>query len=96
LEFFHWHTNYTQESTKRSKQQHNMKIFLSALLVTSSTAFLHSAQVRSGTTLRVQSRGDSSKATSEALETTKLHGTSSIIAKVAWDIVEEINASDNR
>ncbi len=72
-----------------------MKIFRYALLITSTSAFLHSAQLRFGTTLGVK-RGDSSKETSEALEATRLHGTSSRIAKVAWSIVEEINACDNR
>ena len=40
-------------------------------------------------------RGDSSAATEAALEASRKFGGTSKEARVAWDIVEEIRASDN-
>jgi hypothetical protein len=64
-----------------------MKLFLFSLLFATSSAFLHSAQVRFGTTLQVKSN-----ASTEALGSR----TSSKIGKVAWDIIEQIDAIDTR
>ena len=41
-------------------------------------------------------RPDATKAVQEAMKITESYGISSREAKVAWDIVEEIDASDNR
>jgi uncharacterized lipoprotein YajG len=41
-------------------------------------------------------RPDASMAVQEAMKTTATFGIDSREAQVAWDIVEEINASDNR
>ena len=49
----------------------------------------------SSTSLRAE-RGDSTSAIKEAIEASRKYGPSSPEARVAWDIVEEINASDNR
>jgi hypothetical protein len=41
-------------------------------------------------------RPDTSKLVEQALKTTATYGITSQEAKVAWDIVEEMDASDNR
>lgn len=41
-------------------------------------------------------RPDTSALVQEALKVTAAHGIESQEAKVAWDIVEEVDASDNR
>jgi|EP00979_Chaetoceros_neogracilis_P008020 hypothetical protein len=70
-------------------------ILVSSLLSSSASAFLHTSKPRFGTTLNLE-RGDSQNAVKEALETSRKFGPQSKEARVAWDIVEEINASDNR
>ena len=66
-----------------------------SLLSISASAFLNSFKPRFGSTLNLE-RGDSQYAIKEALETSRKFGPQSKEARVAWDIVEEINASDNR
>jgi hypothetical protein len=73
--------------------------FISSFLLTSSAAaFVHPSQHRTSfrTTSLNAERGDSKKAIEEALEASRKFGPQSKEARVAWDIVEEINASDNR
>ena len=66
-----------------------MKLLLSALLITSTTAFLHSNQIRSANTITSSNKNS---------EVSALFGSSSRIAKVAWDIIESeyTHASENR
>lgn len=44
----------------------------------------------------MNARVDSSDAVKAALEASKKYGATSKEARVAWDIVEEMDASDNR
>lgn len=69
-----------------------MKLFLVAALVSSSAAF---APVHSGRrSIALNAAGpDAIKA---AMEASKKHGPTSKEARVLWDIVEEMDASDNR
>ena len=69
-----------------------MKFFHSLLLVTSLAA---SASAFSATPPARVVRPDASAAVEEALKITATHGIESKEARVAWDIVEEMNASDN-
>lgn len=72
-----------------------MKLLLSSFLITSTVAFVPCThRPRFGTTLALE-RGDSSDAIADAMEATRKFGANSPEARVAWDIVEEINASDN-
>jgi hypothetical protein len=72
---------------------------LSALIVlagaSAASAFVPSASSsRAATTLAA--RPDASAAIKEALEASKKFGATSPEARVAWDIVEEMDSSDNR
>ena len=49
-----------------------------------------------GFSVTIQKRPDASRAVEEALKITASFGIDSNEAKVAWDIVEEMDASDNR
>lgn len=75
-----------------------MKCILSTtvlIFTSSASAFLQQpAQPRCRTSLNLD-RGDSFKAIQEAVEASKTFGPQSNEARVAWDIVEEIRASDN-
>mmetsp|Transcript_17033 Transcript_17033/g.21546 ORF Transcript_17033/g.21546 Transcript_17033/m.21546 type:complete len:220 (+) Transcript_17033:90-749(+) len=76
-----------------------MKTFFSIVLVTINAAeafvparFGAIPSVTSSSALNAQTADEAIKA---ALEASKAHGPTSKEARVAWDIVEEINASDN-
>lgn len=72
-----------------------MKFLVSSILLTSTVAFVPCTRLpRFGTSLGLE-RGDSSEAIAEAMEASRKFGPTSPQARVAWDIVEEINASDN-
>jgi len=74
-----------------------MKMFLTTILVSSAAAFHVTLPIptnRMPTFLKAE-RGDSASAIEAALEASKNFGPTSCEARVAWDIVEEINASDN-
>ena len=74
-----------------------MKISALILLTGASaaSAFVPSvSSSRASTTLAA--RPDASAAIQEALEASKKFGPTSKEARVAWDIVEELDASDNR
>ena len=72
-----------------------MKLFLIAALVTSTAAFAPSAAVRSGRqSIALFSASES--AIAAALEASKKHGPTSKEAALAWETVEEMDASDNR
>jgi len=79
---------------------HQLSIMkLSALIVlagaSAASAFVPSASSsRAATTLAA--RPDASAAIKEALEASKKFGATSSEARVAWDIVEEMDSSDNR
>lgn len=68
-----------------------MKFFLSFLL----TSLAASANAFSASPPPRSVRPDASAAVEEALKITAAHGIESQEARVAWDIVEEMNASDN-
>lgn len=74
-----------------------MKISALILLAGASaaSAFVPSASSSRATTL-LAARPDASAAIQEALEASKKFGATSPEARVAWDIVEELDASDNR
>lgn len=74
-----------------------MKISLIALACVTSTASAFMgvvAPIRTPTHL--QARADASAAIKAALDASKKFGATSPEARVAWDTVEEIDASDNR
>ena len=61
------------------------------------SAFCPNLQARTSTTaLNVQARPDSSAAVKAALEASKKYGATSPEARLAWEAVEELDASDNR
>lgn len=76
-----------------------MKFILAttAMLIASTNAFAPTGTPsfsRPSVALNLQ-RGDDSSAVQEALVASRMYGPSSKQARVAWDIVEEIRASDN-
>ena len=71
-----------------------MKLFTIALLAGYATAFAPSSKGKVSTALF--GRADSSAAVQAALEASKKYGPTSREAALAWEVVEEIDASDNR
>jgi len=69
-----------------------MKLCLLAALVASAAAFAPTPCGRSPVALRASASADAIEA---ALAASKEHGATSSQARVLWDIVEEIDASDN-
>jgi len=65
------------------------------LSFSTASAFMHPSRARFGTSLSLE-RSDATEAIKEALEASRMFGPQSKDARVSWDIVEEINASDNR
>jgi len=74
-----------------------MKLLLSAVLVSSTQGFVpHSIPFcRDMKACVLRASTPNLEAIDEATRLSKLHGAGSKEARVAWDIVEEINASDN-
>lgn len=72
-----------------------MKLFLIAALVSSTAAFSPVAPA-TGRHSALFSAVDSSDAVKAALAASKEFGPTSKEAALAWDIVEEMDASDNR
>ena len=70
-----------------------MKLFLIAALVSSSAAFAP-APISGRHSLALSAAG--ADAIEAALEASKKYGPTSKEARVLWDIVEEMDASDNR
>ena len=75
-----------------------MKLFLITALLSSATAFTPAAVPVAGCRQSMALFGsvDSSEAVKAALAATKEFGPTSKEAALAWDIVEEMDASDNR
>jgi hypothetical protein len=71
-----------------------MKFAAVTLFVGYASAFAPAPMNRATTAL--SARTDSSKAIQDALEASKKYGATSPEARVLWDIVEEMDASDNR
>lgn len=71
-----------------------MKLFTFALLTGCASAFAPSPMGKASTALF--GRVDSSAAVQAALEASKKFGPTSKEAALAWETVEEIDASDNR
>ena len=69
-----------------------MKLFLLAAFVSSSAAFAPAAIGRQSVALQASS----TSAIDAALAASKKYGPTSKEAAVLWDIVEEMDASDNR
>jgi hypothetical protein len=86
-----------------SKQIYNprssiiMKLALAFTLSTSVAAFTVAPSFSSfRSTTSLSARPDSSAAIQQAMEISKTYGASSPEAAVAWDAIEEMDASDNR
>ena len=81
-----------------SLSETNMKLFVyyAAILslLSSSQGFTPSFP-KSQTYTNLRARADSSSAIDDAMQISKEYGYGSSQAQVAWDIVEEIDASDN-
>lgn len=73
-----------------------LSLTLAFACVASSQAFMSNPLKRSSGTTLMASKDSDSSAVKEALEASRKFGPSSKEARVAWDIVEEIRASDNR
>lgn len=73
-----------------------MKLFLIAALVSSTAAFSPVAPATGRHSSALFSAVDSSDAVKAALAASKEFGPTSKEAALAWDIVEEMDASDNR
>jgi len=76
----------------------NMKSFVyyaAILYVLSSSQGFTPSSPKSQTNTKLRARADSSCAIDDAMHISKEYGYGSPQARVAWDIVEEIDASDN-
>ena len=73
----------------------NVFLTLAATSITSSTAFIAPAAERAPLAPRTATRVDTSDLIEEALAASKKYGASSPEARLAWEVVEEIDASDN-
>lgn len=76
-----------------------MKFSLSVAILAGATAVQGFVPPTFGvrpTTQLAMSRPDASKAIKEALEASKKYGATSDEARMAWEIVEELDSSDNR
>lgn len=76
-----------------------MKFLLVALLASSTSAFTTSSRTSFGTRgksfLQVTARPDASSLVAEALAASAKYGAASPEARLAWEAVEEVDASDN-
>lgn len=72
-----------------------MKLILTSLLAASAYAFAPSGMNAPRHATALSERVDSSEAIQAALEASKKYGASSPEARVLWDIVEEMDSSDN-
>lgn len=68
----------------------------SALVFCLLATVVHAFSVTNNPTTATSSRPDATSAVEEALKITASFGIDSKQAKVAWDFVEELDASDNR
>jgi len=66
-----------------------------SFLFTSADAFVLPSRFGAPSTALQAERSDAAEAIQTAMEATRAHGATSKEAMVAWDIVEEINSSDN-
>jgi hypothetical protein len=74
-----------------------MRVIISiAFLVSAANGFVPTFGIRSPMRLVLAARPDTSALVEEALKITATLGIDSSEAKVAWDVVEEIDGSDNR
>ena len=71
-----------------------MRLYLSFALLVAAKAFSPSTIMRPRTLLAA--RADSASLVEEALAASKKFGASSPEARLAWEAVEEVSASDNR
>ncbi len=71
-----------------------MKLLLVAAILTSSAAFAPAPIARRSVVSLLESA--SATAIEAALEASKTHGPTSKEARLLWEVVEEMNASDNR
>jgi hypothetical protein len=72
-----------------------LSIFLLLAAVATTEGFAPSSKPVLTTTL-FNTRADTSELIKEALEASKKYGAASPEARVAWEAVEEVDASDNR
>ncbi len=72
-----------------------MKLISIAILASTASAFAPSIS-HGGRSTALYERADSSAAIEAALEASKTYGATSPEAALAWEIVEELDASDNR
>lgn len=73
-----------------------MKLLIAAIVASTASAFAPSMSHGVRSTALFNSRVDSSAAVEAALAATKEFGATSPEARVLWDIVEEMDSSDNR
>ena len=76
-----------------------MKLLLASILLVSTQSFVPHAIpfcIRQSIVPALQSTVTSDEAIEDAMRISKEKGATSQEARVAWDIVEELNASDNR
>jgi len=72
-----------------------MKLLLLSTILSSAAAF--APQQMGGCNIRTSLAASSAdEAIQQALEASKKYGATSVEARLAWETVEEINASDNR
>ena len=74
---------------------HIMKLLLVAALISSSAAFAP-APISRRSMIAPLSESATASAIEAALEASKTHGPTSQEARLLWEVVEEMNASDNR
>ncbi len=80
---------------KNLLQTIKMKLISIAILASTASAFAPSIS-HGGRSTALYERADSSAAIEAALEASKTYGATSPEAALAWEIVEELDASDNR
>ena len=74
----------------------SLALSTAAIMVASSEAFAPRTTAFQSRTSSLMAQVDSTDLVKEALEISKKFGSSSREARLAWEAVEEVNASDNR
>lgn len=81
---------------KSQKSNNNMKVVGLFLALAACDAFAPAPMGMRGSVRLFNQRVDSSDAVKAAMEASEKYGATSPEAAAAWDIVEEMDASDNR
>ena len=90
--FSHWFIEDSPVNTIMKK----LILFAALSFSTSTDAFMIASPSRPSLVLKGTTRPDASEAVKEAMAATEKYGPTSKGARVAWDIVEEMDSSDSK